>query len=102
MTAALLALADWLLVYGCAPVVIGRTGDDWTPVFNRLGGTFAVLLVKAQRVKAVPGRKTDVNDAAWLAQLLPHGLWRASFIPRWAGGSGGIGPGIAALAFRCG
>jgi transposase len=81
MTAALLALADWLLVYGCAPVVIGRTGDDWTPVFNRLGGTFAVLLVKAQRVKAVPGRKTDVNDAAWLAQLLQHGLWRASFIP---------------------
>jgi transposase len=59
-----------------------RTGDDWKPVFNILEGIFELLLlVNAQHVKAVPGRKTDVNDAAWLAELLQHGLLRASFIP---------------------
>ncbi|MDQ3829011.1 MAG: IS110 family transposase, partial [Candidatus Tectomicrobia bacterium] len=81
MTAELLSRADWRLTCGCTPVAIGSTGDDWKPVFNILEGTFEVLLVNAQHVKAVPGRKTDVNDAAWLAELLPHGLWRASFIP---------------------
>jgi transposase len=81
MTAELLSLADWLLACGCTHVAIERTGDDWKPVFNILEGTFEVLLVNAQHVKAVPGRKTDVKDAAWLAELLQHGLWRASFIP---------------------
>jgi transposase len=81
MTADLLALADWLLAYGCTHVAIESTGDYWKPVFNILEGPFEVLLVKAQHVKAVPGRKTDVKDAAWLAELLPHGLWRASFMP---------------------
>jgi transposase len=57
------------------------TGDYWKPVCNILEGMFELLLVNAQHVKAVPGRKTDVNDAAWLAELLPHGLLRASFIP---------------------
>ena len=81
MTAELLALADWLLACGCTHVAIESTGDYWKPVFNILEGTCEVILVNAQHVKAVPGRKTDVKDAAWLAELLQHGLLRASFIP---------------------
>jgi transposase len=81
MTVELLALADWLLACGCTHVAIESTGDCWKPVFNILEGTCEVLLVNAQHVKAVPGRKTDVKDAAWLAELLQHGLLRASFIP---------------------
>jgi transposase len=81
MTAALLTRADWLLAYGGTHVALERTGDSWNPVFTMLEGTCEVLLVNAQQVKAVPGRKTDVKDAAWLAALLPHGLWRASGIP---------------------
>jgi transposase len=81
MTAELLALSDWLLACGCTHVAMESTGDYWKPVFNLLEGTFEVLLVNAQHVKAVPGRKTDVKDAAWLAELLQHGLLRASFIP---------------------
>jgi transposase len=81
MTADLLALADWLLACGCTHVAIESTGDYWKPVFNILEGTCEVLLVNAQHVKTVPGRKTDVKDAAWLAELLQHGLLRASFIP---------------------
>jgi transposase len=81
MTAELLTLADWLLISGCTHVAMESTGDYWKPVFNILEGMFEVLLVNAQHVKAVPGRKTDVKDAAWLAELLQHGLLRASFIP---------------------
>ncbi len=81
MTAELLALADWLLAYRCTHVAIESTGDYWKPVFNILEGMCEVILVNAQHVKAVPGRKTDVKDAAWLAELLQHGLLRASFIP---------------------
>jgi transposase len=81
MTAELLALADWLLACGCTHVAIESTGDYWKPVFNILEGTCEVILGNAQHVKAVPGRKTDVKDAAWLAELLQHGLLRASFIP---------------------
>ena len=81
MTAELLALADWLLAWGCTHVAIESTGDYWKPVFNLLEGTCEVILVNAQHVKAVPGRKTDGKDAAWLAELLQHGLLRASFIP---------------------
>ena len=81
MTAELLALADWLLACGCTHVAIESTGDYWKPAFNILEGTCEVLRVNAQHVKAVPGRKTDVKDAAWLAELLQHGLLRASFIP---------------------
>jgi transposase len=81
MTAELLVLADWLLACGCTHVAIESTGDYWKPVFNILEGTCEVILVNAQHVKAVPGRKTDVKDAAWLAELLQHGLLRASFIP---------------------
>jgi transposase len=81
MSADLLVLSDWLLACGCTHVAMESTGDYWKPVFNMLESTFEVLLVNAQHVKAVPGRKTDVKDAAWLAELLQHGLLRASFIP---------------------
>jgi transposase len=86
----LLALSDWLLACGCTHVAIESTGDYWKPVFNILEGICAVILVNAQHVKAVPGRKTDVKAVAWLAELLQHGLWRASFISAahlasWAG-----------------
>jgi transposase len=81
MTVELLTRADWLLARGCTHVAIESTGDYWKPVFNILEGTCEVVLVNAQHVKAVPGRKTDVKDAAWLAELLQHGLLRASFIP---------------------
>ncbi len=81
MTADLLALSDWLTAWGCTHVAMESTGDYWKPVFNLLEGAFEVLLVNPQHVKAVPGRKTDVKDAEWLAELLQHGLLRASFIP---------------------
>jgi transposase len=81
MTADLLALADWLRAQGCGPVVMESTGSYWRPVFNLLEGQCEVLVVNAYHVKAVPGRKTDVKDAEWLADLLRHGLLRASFIP---------------------
>jgi transposase len=81
MTAELLTLADWLLACGCTPVAMESTGDYWKPVFNILAGMFELSLVNAQHVKAVPRRKTDVNDAAWRAELLPHSLLRASCIP---------------------
>jgi transposase len=81
MTADLLALADWLQSCGVTHVAMESTGEYWKPVFNILEGNFEVLLVNAQHVKAVPGRKTDVSDAEWLADLLRQGLLRASFIP---------------------
>jgi transposase len=81
MTIDVWALSDWLVAYGCTHVAMESTGDYWKPVFNMLEGRCEVLLVNAQHVNAVPGRKTDVKDAAWLAELLQHGLLRASFIP---------------------
>jgi transposase len=81
MTNDLLALADWLRGEGCGPVVMASTGSYWRPVFNLLEEQCEVIVVNAYHVKAVPGRKTDVKDAEWLADLLRHGLLRASFIP---------------------
>ena len=81
MTNDLLALADWLRGEDCGPVVMESTGSYWRPVFNLLEEQCEVLVVNAYHVKAVPGRKTDVKDAEWLADLLRHGLLRASFIP---------------------
>jgi transposase len=81
MTCDLLALADWLLAAGCTHVAMESTGEYWKPVFNILEAHFTVLLVNAQHIKAVPGRKSDVKDAQWIAELLQHGLLRASFIP---------------------
>ena len=81
MTDDLLALSDWLAESGCTHVAVESTGVYWKPVFNLLEGAFEVVLVNARHVKAVPGRKTDVRDCEWLADLLRHGLLRPSFIP---------------------
>ena len=81
MPADLRALADWLAAAGVTHVALESTGVYWKPVWNLLEGRFALLLVNAQHVKAVPGRKTDVKDAEWLADLLRHGLLRGSFVP---------------------
>lgn len=80
-TPELLALADWLTAEGCTHVAMESTGVYWKPVYNLLESTFEVLVVNAQHIKTVPGRKTDVTDAEWIADLLQHGLLRASFIP---------------------
>jgi transposase len=78
---ALLALLDWLVGAGCTHVAMESTGVYWKPLFNVLDGAVEVLVVNAQHIKQVPGRKTDVKDAAWIAGLLRHGLLQASFIP---------------------
>jgi transposase len=81
MTADLLALNDWLNAHRVEQVAMESTGVYWRPVFNLLEADHAIILVNAQPMKAVPGHKTDVKDAEWLADLLRHGLLRASFIP---------------------
>jgi transposase len=81
MTDDLLALLDWLLATGCTHVAMESTGVYWKPIYNLLDGHVEVLVVNAQHIKAVPGRKTDVKDAAWIAGLLRHGLVRPSFVP---------------------
>lgn len=81
MVADLLALRDWLTAAGCTHVAMESTGVYWKPIYNVLDGSVEVLVVNAQHLKAVPGRKTDVHDAEWLADLLQHGLLRASYIP---------------------
>jgi transposase len=81
MTDDLLELCDWLVSEGCEHAAIESTGVYWKPVFNILEGFVEVVLVNARHVKAVPGRKTDVRDCEWLADLLRHGLLRPSFIP---------------------
>jgi transposase len=82
MTADLLALADWLGSLGVTHVALESTGVYWRPVFNVLeDDERTLLLVNPQHMRAVPGRKTDVRDSEWLADLLRHGLLRASFIP---------------------
>ncbi len=80
-TAELLRLSDWLTVGGCTHVAMESTGEYWKPIWNILEGSFELLLVNAQHIKRVPGRKTDVQDSEWLADLLQHGLVKASFIP---------------------
>src|SRR5438067_6071162 len=81
MTQDLLALADWLTAAGCTHVAMESTGIYWKPIYNLLEGLFELLVVNAQHIKAVPGRKTDVRDAEWIADLLRHGLLKGSFIP---------------------
>lgn len=82
LTADLLALAEWLQATGCTHVAMESTGVFWKPIYNLLEGTFTLLLVNAQHLKTVPGRKMDVKDAEWIAELLQHGLLRASFYSR--------------------
>jgi transposase len=80
-TAALLALSDWLAKHGVTQVAMESTGVYWKPVFHILEDAFDVMLVNAHHVKNVPGRKTDVKDAEWIAELLQHGLLSPSFVP---------------------
>jgi len=81
MTPDLLTMRHWLHALGVTHVAMESTGSFWKPIFNVLEGQMEVLLVNAQHVKAVPGRKTDLKDAEWLADLLQHGLLRPSFVP---------------------
>jgi transposase len=74
-------LRDWLVANDCQMVAMESTGVYWKPIWNVLEEELALMLVNAQHIKAVPGRKTDTKDAEWLADLLQHGLLRASFVP---------------------
>jgi len=81
MTGDLLDLADWLAAAGCTHVAMESTGVYWKPLWNLLEDGIELLLVNPRHIKAVPGRKTDVTDAEWIADLLRHGLLRASYVP---------------------
>jgi transposase len=80
-TQALLALSDWLESHGCTHVAMESTGVYWKPVWHILEPSFTLVLGNAAHIRNVPGRKTDVNDAMWIADLLAHGLIRGSFVP---------------------
>ena len=80
-TKELLALADWLHERGCTHAAMESTGVYWKPVWHVLEGSTELLLANAAHIKNVPGRKTDVNDATWISDLLAHGLIRGSFVP---------------------
>lgn len=80
-TSELLALADWLAACGCTHVAMESTGVFWKPVWHVLEGSFTLVLANAMHIRNIPGRKSDVNDATWIADLLAHGLIRGSFVP---------------------
>ncbi len=80
-TSGLIALGDWLASHACTHVAMEATGVYWKPVWHMLEGRFELVLANAQHIRNVPGRKTDVNDAMWIADLLAHGLIRTSFVP---------------------
>ena len=81
MTPDLLDLAEWITNKGCTHVAMESTGVYWKPIYNILECyDVEILVVNAQHIKAVPGRKTDIKDAEWIADLLRHGLLRGSFI----------------------
>jgi transposase len=81
VTDEILALGDWLAEAGCTHVLMESTGVYWKPIFNLLEDRFILQLANAQHVKQVPGRKTDVKDAEWLAAILRFGLVRPSYVP---------------------
>jgi transposase len=81
MTADLLAMADWMAGQDVTHVAMESTGVFWKPIYNLLESRFTVLLVNARYLKQVPGRKSDIRDCQWIAQLLQHGLLKGSFIP---------------------
>ena len=81
MTADLFALREWLQAYGVTHIALESTGVYWKPVYYVLEGAFTLLLINMQELKRAPGRKTDVKDSEWLAQLLECGLLKASFVP---------------------
>jgi len=80
-TAELLALSDWLTAHGCTHVAMESSGVYWKPVWHVLEGHFELVLANARHIRNIPGRKSDVNDAPWIADLLAHGLIRGSFVP---------------------
>jgi transposase len=80
-TRELLELADWLASRGCTHVAMQSTGVYWKPVWHVLEGSIELLLANAMHIRNIPGRKSDVNDATWIADLLAHGLIRGSFVP---------------------
>ena len=80
-TAELIELAEWLASHGVTHVAMEATGIYWKPVWHMLEDGFVLVLANAQHIRNVPGRKTDVNDAMWIADLLAHGLIRSSFVP---------------------
>ena len=77
----LVVLRDWLAAHAVTHVAMESTGVYWKPVYYALESDFTCLLVNAAHIKQLPGRKTDVKDCAWIAQLLEHGLLRGSFVP---------------------
>jgi len=81
LTPNLLAMSDWLMSLGITHAAMESTGEYWKPIYNILENNYEVLLVNAQHIKQVPGRKTDVLDSEWIAELLRFGLLKASFIP---------------------
>lgn len=82
MTAELLALVDWIKEHRCSHVAMESTGVFWKPIYNLLElESISTLVVNAKHIQAVPGRKTDVKDAEWIADLLQHGLLKGSYIP---------------------
>jgi transposase len=81
MTRDLVAMADWMAAQGVTHVAMESTGVFWKPIYNILEGRFTVLLVNARHLKQVPGRKSDLRDCQWIAQLLQHGLLKGSFVP---------------------
>jgi transposase len=80
-TQQLLLLRDWLIEHRIKHIAMESTGVYWKPIWNILEDAFELMLVNAQHIKQVPGRKTDVSDCQWIADLLRHGLIRASFVP---------------------
>jgi len=80
-TSGLVALGEWLTEVACTHVAMEATGVYWKPVWHVLEGSFELVLANAQHVRDVPGRKSDVSDSMWLADLLAHGLIRGSFVP---------------------
>jgi transposase len=81
MTREINELADWLAGYGITNLAMEATGVYWRPIWNLLEGRVEMILVNAQHIKSVPGRKTDTKDCEWIAELLQHGLLRRSFVP---------------------
>ncbi len=80
-TAEILKMWDWLCEAGCTHVAMESTGVYWKPIYNLLEESVKLIVVNAQHMKAIPGKKIDVHDAEWIADLLRHGLLKESFIP---------------------
>lgn len=74
-------MADWMAAQGVTHVAMESTGVYWKPIYNILEDRFTVLLINARHLKQVPGRKSDIRDCQWFAQLLQHGLLKGIFIP---------------------